>query len=60
MTIERASRVAEVSSPTHQLKTEHVADSMNVHVAEKGPIRGDVTILIAYKNPQFLISQWLL
>ena len=51
MTIEGASRVAEVSSPTHQLKTEHVADSVNASIAEEDPIRGDVTILIGYKDP---------
>jgi len=51
MTIEGASRVTEVSSPTHQLKTEHVVDSVNVSIAKEGPIRGDVTILIGYKDP---------
>ena len=51
MTIEGASRVAEVSSPSHQLRTAQVADSMNVCIAEEGPIRGDVTILIGYKDP---------
>ena len=51
MCIEGAKRVAEVSSPTHQLKTEEVMDCVNVCIAGEGPVRGDVTILIGYKDP---------
>ena len=49
MSIEGAKRVAEVSSPTHQLKTEEATDCVNVCIA--GPVIGDVTILIRYKDP---------
>ena len=48
MTIEG---VAKVSSPTHELKKEEVMDCVNVCIAGEGPIRGDVTILIGYKDP---------
>jgi len=51
MNIEGAKRVAEVLSPTHQLKTEEVTDCVNVCIAGEGPVRGDVTILIGYKDP---------
>jgi len=51
MSIEGAKRVAEVSSPTHQLKTEEVMDRVNVFIAGEGPVRGDVAILIGYKDP---------
>ena len=51
MSIEGAKRVAEVSSPTHQLKIEEVLDCVNVCIAGDGPVRGDVTILIEYKEP---------
>ena len=52
MRIEGSERVSEVSSPTHKLKTEQTADSaVNVCIAEEGPLRGDVTILIGYKDP---------
>ena len=49
--IDGAKRVAEVSSPTHQLKTEEAMDFVNVCIAGEGPVRGDVTILIGYKDP---------
>ena len=51
MSIEGAKRVAEVSSPTHELKKEEVTDRVNVYIAGEGPVRGDVTILIGYKDP---------
>jgi len=51
MSIEGAKRVAEVSSPTHQLQTEEEKDCVNVYIAGEGPVRGDVTILIGYKDP---------
>ena len=51
MNIEGAKRVAEVSSPTHQLKTEEAMDCVNVCIPGEGPVRGDVTILIRYKDP---------
>ena len=52
MSIEGAKKVAEVSSPTHhQLKTEETMDCVNVCIAREGPVRGDVTILIGYKDP---------
>ena len=48
MTIEG---VAKVSSPTHELKKEEMMDCVNVCIAGEGPVRGDVTILIGYKDP---------
>ena len=51
MNIEGAKRVAEVSSPTHQLKTEEAMDCVNVCIPGEGPVRGDVIILIGYKDP---------
>ena len=51
MNIEGAKRVDEVSSPTHQLKSEEVMDCVNVCIAGEGLVSGDVTILIGYKNP---------
>jgi len=51
MSIEGAKRVSEVSSPTHELKKEEVTDCVNVCIAGEGPVRGDVTILIGYKDP---------
>jgi len=51
MSIEGVKRVAEVSSPTHQLKTEEAMDCVNVCIAGEGPVRGDVTVLIGYKDP---------
>ena len=52
MRVEGSVRVSEVSSPTHKIKTEQTADNaVNVCIAEEGPLRGDVTILIGYKDP---------
>ena len=53
MRVEGSARVSEVSSPTHKLKIEEAtADcAVNVCIAEEGPLRGDVTILIGYKEP---------
>ena len=51
MSIEGAKGIAEVSSPTHQLKTEELMDCVKVCIAGEGPVRGDVTILIGYKDP---------
>ena len=52
MRVEGSVKVSEVSSPTHKLKTEEAANSaVNVCIAEEGPLRGDVTILIGYKDP---------
>ena len=53
MRVEGSTTVSEVSSPTHKLKIEEgAADcAVNVCIAEEGPLRGDVTILIGYKDP---------
>ena len=53
MRVEGSARVSEVSSPTHKLKIEEAAAdcAVNVCIAEEGPLRGDVTILIGYKEP---------
>ena len=51
MSIEGAKRVAKVSSPTHQVKTEETMDCVDVCIAGEGPVSGDVTILIGYKDP---------
>ena len=52
MRIEGSARVSEVSSPTHILKTEQtMGRAVNVCIAEEGPLRGDVTILIGYRDP---------
>ena len=51
MCIEGAKRVTEVLSPTHQLKTEEVMDCVNVCIIGEDPVRGDVTVLIQYKDP---------
>lgn len=53
MRVEGSARVSEVSSPTHKLKIEEAAAdcAVNVCIAEEGPLRGDVTILIGYKDP---------
>ena len=52
MRVEGSVKVADVSSPTHKLKIDQTADcAVNVCIAEEGPLRGDVTILIRYKDP---------
>ena len=53
MRMEGSARVSEVSSPTHKLKIKEAAADCAVYVciAEEGPLRGDVTILIGYKEP---------
>ena len=53
MRVEGSARVSELSSPTHKLKIEEAAAdcAVNVCMAEEGPLRGDVTILIGYKDP---------
>ena len=52
MRVEGSAKVAEVSSPTHKLKIDQTTDcAVNVCIAEEGPVRGDITILIGYKDP---------
>ena len=52
MRVEGSAKVADVSSPTHKLKIDQTIDCVvNVCIAEEGPLRGDVTILIGYKDP---------
>ena len=52
MRVKGSAKVAEVSSPTHKLKIDQTAGgAVNVCIAEEGPLRGDVTILIGYNDP---------
>ena len=52
MIVEGSAKVAGVSSPSHKLKIDRTPDcAVNVCIADKGPLKGDVTILIGYKDP---------
>ena len=52
MIVEGSAKVAGVSSPTHKLKVDQTTDyAVNVCIADEGPLRGDVTILIGYEDP---------
>ena len=52
MRVEGSAKIGKVSSPTHKLKIDQTSDcAVNVCIAEEGPVRGDVTILIGYKDP---------
>ena len=52
MIVDGSAKVAGVSSPSHKLKIDRTPDcAVNVCIADEGPLKGDVTILIGYKDP---------
>ena len=58
MIVEGSAKLAGVSSPTHELKIDQTTDyAVNVCIADEGPLREDVTILVDIKTP---MSQWQL